>query len=180
MDPIKDFLNPQSMLTPGIAGASIMAIINTLSMQFDLARPWPALMALLLSALCCALALSTDRMPWWRKGIYFVLNSLVIFSVASGVNGLGNSGGAAQVSLADKAHYALRRVTAMPEALAQEPEKPGWCCLNGQLQPAAQSACLGSGGRFFADKQAADNACRPSQPAAPPRDGPKKFFRPWL
>ena len=39
---MNDFLNPKSMLTPGIAGSLIMAITNILWIEFVLPQKWVA------------------------------------------------------------------------------------------------------------------------------------------
>jgi len=82
-----DFLNPKSMLTPGIAGAMTMAITNSLCTNFTLPR---AITALAISVLLGILTIGIDAMPAWQKVIFAILNSLFIFAMAVGTNTLGD------------------------------------------------------------------------------------------
>lgn len=81
-DPIQlgDFLNPASMLTPGFAGAVAMMISNTLVHAFGLPPAWSALvLSFLLGSIVWVASVSL-----LRGAVYYVLNSLIIFSVAFG------------------------------------------------------------------------------------------------
>jgi hypothetical protein len=83
--PIDQFLTPESMLTPGIAGATAMMITNALGNNFDMSLRWTAL---ILSFVFGLLSIMTNRsLP--VKLLFYVLNSLVIFCVASGANTIG-------------------------------------------------------------------------------------------
>lgn len=85
----KEFLNPNSMLTPGFAGSVAMMISNTLWVQFGLPQRWTGLgLSFALGLLVLAAA---GEAPLWRKGIYYMLNSLVIFSMAVGASVLGTA-----------------------------------------------------------------------------------------
>jgi hypothetical protein len=86
MDKLKDFLNPKSMLTPGIAGGITMMIANTLWVQFELPQKWTALTVSFLLGFLILLARET---PIWQRIIYYILNSLIIFSVGAGTNTIG-------------------------------------------------------------------------------------------
>ena len=86
MAKIDDFLKPESMMTPGVAGAITMTISNTLWMQFGLQQRWSALV---LSFALGALAVATARIPTWQRAVYCVFNSLIIFSAAAGGNYIG-------------------------------------------------------------------------------------------
>lgn len=92
---IREFLNPRSMVTPGIAGGVAMLIANTLWLQFEVPPRWTALVV---SFLCGLLALAGAGLPAWQRLVYYVLNSLIIFSVGVGTNSIGTgavgSGGA--------------------------------------------------------------------------------------
>jgi hypothetical protein len=82
----KDFLNPKSMLTPGIAGGIVMMISNTLLMQFDLPARWTALG---LSALLGLVVFVAVAIPLWQRLIYYIFNVLIIFCFAVGSNRIG-------------------------------------------------------------------------------------------
>ena len=90
--PSNDFLNPNSMLTPGALGAVIMAIALTLwhRLGFDFVYS-----ALVLSFLAGLLVFSsqhfaTHNVPAYVRTIYYTFNSLIIFVMATGTNGVGS------------------------------------------------------------------------------------------
>jgi hypothetical protein len=85
-NPIGDFLNPKSMLTPGLAGAMTMAITNALCSNFALPRP---IIALTLSVLLGLLTVGAATLPIWQKGLFTIFNSLFIFAMAVGTSTLG-------------------------------------------------------------------------------------------
>ncbi len=82
-----DFLNPSSMITPGVAGGIVMLITNSLINQFDLSGPK---VALGLSFLVGALVFLAKTVPFWQRLIYYVINSLIIFAMATGTAFVGN------------------------------------------------------------------------------------------
>jgi hypothetical protein len=84
-NPIEEFLTPEAMLTPGVAGSLTMMITNALAVNFAMPRAW---IGLGLSFVFGLLVLVSTRNVL-VKGVFYVLNSLVIFCVAVGANGLG-------------------------------------------------------------------------------------------
>lgn len=82
----KEFLNPKSMLTPGIAGSLTMLITNTLASQFSLPPNYTGLVISFMFGL--VVLVSTVTIAWLRIVLY-ILNSLLIFSVALGTNHVG-------------------------------------------------------------------------------------------
>jgi len=78
------FLTPESMITPGAAGGATMLIANTLAHNFGVDV---SITGLGLSFLFGLLAVATVR-EWWLRGVYYVLNSLIIFCVAFGSGNL--------------------------------------------------------------------------------------------
>jgi hypothetical protein len=81
-----EFLNPNSMITPGAAGAFTMVITNTLCQQFALLPPnWTGL---LVSFMFGAVVFGYAAGLLTRL-MYFVINSLIIFVVAHGSNAIG-------------------------------------------------------------------------------------------
>jgi hypothetical protein len=91
---IEQFLTPEAMLTPGVAGSLTMMITNALTVNFAMPRAW---VGLGLSFVFGLLVLVTTR-SLLVKGVFYLLNSLVIFCVAAGANGIG-TGAAQRVSL---------------------------------------------------------------------------------
>jgi len=85
---LSDFINPNSMITPGAAGAFTMVITNTLCSQFAmLPGNWTALVV---SFLFGALTFFYVAHLLIRL-VYFVINSLIIFVMAHGSNAIGMS-----------------------------------------------------------------------------------------
>lgn len=83
---MNEYLNAKSMVTPGVAGGLVMAITNTCANQFDLTPKWTALA---LSALLGLFVVGILAAPLWQKGLLWILNALVIFSMAMGTNQAG-------------------------------------------------------------------------------------------
>ena len=82
MSEIKDFLNPNSMLTPGIAGGITMMITNSLWVNFDFPPKYTAIILCLLLGL---MVLAELKAPLWQKPVYYIINVLIIFSVSAGM-----------------------------------------------------------------------------------------------
>ncbi len=83
---VEEFLQPKSMLTPGIAGGVTMLIANALWVAFSLPPRWTSLV---LSFLLGLLVFVATRVPLWQRAVYYLLNSLIIFSVSIGTNYVG-------------------------------------------------------------------------------------------
>lgn len=86
MNGTNDFLNPKSMLTPGCAGAITMMIANTFWFHFSIPQKWTALIVSLLLGL---LVFAAKNIPNWQRAIYYLLNSMFIFSMSVGANNIG-------------------------------------------------------------------------------------------
>jgi hypothetical protein len=100
-DRFQDFLTPEAMLTPGVAGSMTMMITNALALNFAMSTAWTALV---LSFVFGLLVLAAAK-EWLVKAVLYVLNSLVIFCVAMGANGIGVArSGQASLSLIPPAH----------------------------------------------------------------------------
>ena len=80
---VNDFLNPKSMLTPGLAGGLTMVISTTLWVHFGLPQKWTALAISLAISL---LVVRTQNIPLWERIIYYGLNTLFIFSMGLGAH----------------------------------------------------------------------------------------------
>ncbi len=74
------------MVTPGIAGGITMLIANALWVAFSLPPRWTSLV---LSFLLGLLAVVATKIPLWQRAVYYLLNSLIIFSVSIGTNYVG-------------------------------------------------------------------------------------------
>ncbi len=81
-----EFLNPNSMITPGAAGAFTMVITNTLCQQFaQLPLNYTGLaVSFMFGAVVFGYGASV-----FARVMYFVINSLIIFVVAAGSSAVG-------------------------------------------------------------------------------------------
>ena len=84
---VDEFLQPKAMLTPGIAGGVTMLIANALWVSFALPPRWTSLVLSFLVGLLVFVA--KGGVPVWQRAVYYVLNSLIIFSVSIGTNYVG-------------------------------------------------------------------------------------------
>lgn len=80
---IKEFLNPKSMMTPGIAGGLTVSISLPIAFEFNVSFKWIALIVSLLFSLVTVLQFA-DVKTNILKGTYIILNTLIIFSVSVG------------------------------------------------------------------------------------------------
>ena len=86
---MNEFLNPKSMLTPGVAGSLMMFLVNGIGCQFpELSMRYLALGISFLIGSVVWFSEIEGRAPMVQKGIYWVLNSLVIFVVGFGTSNL--------------------------------------------------------------------------------------------
>jgi hypothetical protein len=155
------FLTPEAMLTPGVAGAMTMMISNALQQNFALP---PAYTGLALSFVFGLLVLAATK-ALIPKIVFYVLNSLVIFCVAAGANGLAPERAAPP---AEHAALTSFRTASTPEA------KPDDACV-AKVQ-AAQKA-----GASPEEIVKIVSAC-PKAEQTPPRTPTRKdrpFFTPW-
>jgi|GEM_PF-3644425 len=80
---IKEFISPNSSLTPGLAGAITTSVASPLVFYFGLNFPWVALaVSLMLSLLVVTELKNVSNI---KRCVYCFLNTLIIFSVAAGV-----------------------------------------------------------------------------------------------
>jgi len=83
---MSDFLNPKSMLTPGIAGALMMFLANALCAAFpEVAFRY---VALGLSFAIGLVVLQAAKIQLSEKAAYWFLNSLIIFSTGVGASNI--------------------------------------------------------------------------------------------
>jgi hypothetical protein len=110
-------------MTPGVAGAITMTISNTMWVQFGLQQRWSALV---LSFAFGALVFAATRIPVWQRAMYYVLNSLIIFSAAAGGNYIGNQAleTTRSASLSEPPAYAMSWPALTQPVYAAEPASP--------------------------------------------------------
>jgi len=100
---LSEFLNPNSMITPGAAGAFTMTITNTLCQQFNELHLGAT--GLIVSFLFGAVVFGYGASLAARL-VYYVINSLVIFTVAIGSNAIG-------IQASEAAHRSASDVSAL-------------------------------------------------------------------
>jgi hypothetical protein len=148
--PLSEFLNPNSMITPGAAGAFTMTITNTLCQQFGALHL--GITGLVVSFLFGAVVFGYGASIAARI-VYYVINSLVIFTVAMGSNAIGQQ--ASELS-----RQAAGQAVSANEAKVRDFN------LAGNERPEATGARN-------------EQPSRPAEP--PPKPPPKpKFFRNWF
>lgn len=86
-----EFLNPKSMLTPGACGAIVMGITNTLATNLNMHGNSRMLLCLGLSFLMGTLVFAAGIKQLWQKIVFYVFNSLIIFTMGAGVNSASQS-----------------------------------------------------------------------------------------
>lgn len=176
-----EFLNPRSMLTPGLAGGMVMMVTNALYKQFD-ALPQvlpPPCMAISLSLVLGLLGIYAGVAPPWKKLVYYVLNSLVIFSVAAGFNTVGGAvtdpakqtGPAALIGISTA--YAQSR----DDGAVSTDHKPRRSLprLERERRPDPHTAYAGDG---RAEARIEASGTPPREPRPPQKE--RRFFAPWF
>lgn len=83
---MNEFFNARSMLTPGIAGATAMMITSSLVAAFRLPGSF---VALGISMLLGLVVMSDESIRLPQRLLFYILNSLIIFSMAFGLNAAG-------------------------------------------------------------------------------------------
>ncbi len=116
---MNEFLNPKSMATPGAAGALMMLIANALCSNFP---EFPfRYVALILSFVIGAIVFSASTMKVWERGAYWVVNSLIIFSMGVGATNIAANVAAKQASNVQSTSVASAIMTVFTgDAFAQE------------------------------------------------------------
>lgn len=108
---MNEFLNPKSMSTPGITGALMMLLANSICASFpELAFRY---VSLSLSFLIGSIVFASANLKMWERGAYWIVNSLIIFSM-----GVGASNIAANVSSKADSHAALKGSAIVADVVA--------------------------------------------------------------
>lgn len=84
----KDFVNSKSMITPGLAGGLVMFLANALIGAFNM-DVYRSFFVLALSFLIGAVVFADDKVGFLLRSVLYIINSLIIFSVAMGTNSIG-------------------------------------------------------------------------------------------
>lgn len=119
---MQEFLNPKSMVTPGIAGGMVMLLANGLCHPFPELQP--RYVALGLSFLFGAITFGAGTLKLYRRALYWVLNSLVIFVVGFGAAQFASEPTPPAPAAAAPAVGLSLPSWLLPSAYAQAPAKP--------------------------------------------------------
>ena len=158
---IDQFLVPEAMLTPGVAGGMIMVISNALSNNFEFNAHERGYLGLALSFIFGLLIINSSTKLMFRI-VYYVANSFIIFAVAFGTGTLASTSELGEI----KADILVS------EAYAQAPNSPN-------SQESDKS-------RDEPNREAEQNKRRnnsstrdDSGNAQPPTRKSNSFFQPW-
>ena len=184
----QEFLNPKSMITPGAAGGIVMVIANTLWFQFGLEPRWSGLVVSLLLGL---VVFAGPALPIWQRGVYYLVNSLIIFCVAAGASNFANSEGNDVAALQpwggsyaahDASETPLARYGLIATARAQtESEVKSLCADVAEGDPRLKLVCE----YIRKQPQAPENAIAQERAVQAARQQTKateqrRFFKPWF
>jgi hypothetical protein len=149
-NPFSEFLNPNSMITPGAAGAFTMVITNTLCQQFvQLPLNYTGLtVSFLFGAVVFGYGASLPA-----RVMYYAINSLIIFVVAMGSNAVG-------------------------VGLDKHANKPSDVASLESTSGAPNTFSTASAGAPPSQPRTSQQGGQTSQPPPPP--GKPKFFRQWF
>jgi hypothetical protein len=177
---MNDFLNPKSMMTPGMAGALVMFLSNAVCFQFpEIAPRW---MALLLSFVLGALVVAAVELkPFPRVG-FCLVNSLIIFAVAA-----GSAGFAAKASNPGAGSTAAVLEFLVPSAYAQNATAASAVdhaddMASLKVQLAAAQARIAQQQVQLQDLQRTSaTGAAPPAPKSPakPKNNVNRFFKEW-
>jgi hypothetical protein len=105
----------------------------------------------------------------WKRFVFYVINSLVIFSVATGANTIGQA--ATQTTMA---------ISLSARAYAAETSAVGWCCADNRITQATREDCARRLGNFYRTVEEARNTCGSNQRRTGETRPERSFFRPWF
>lgn len=170
---MNDFLNPKSMLTPGVAGSLMMFLVNGIACQFpELPIRYLALFISFLIGSIVWFSELEGRAPMVQKGIYWVLNSLVIFVV-----GFGTANLAAEATAGPPpptAPHALHLFS--PTSAYAEPTTS----TQAEMQALAEKLARERAENERLKRELEDSRHKPAAPPPPPPEQQQQqFFRRW-
>ena len=85
---MEDYLNSKAMLAPGVAGATTTTITGTMASVFGFPGSYTALAVSFLLGL---LVFSDKTVPLLQRIVLYLVNSMIIFTVAVGLNTAGTA-----------------------------------------------------------------------------------------
>ncbi|WP_028373658.1 hypothetical protein [Legionella lansingensis] len=176
----KDFLNPRSMLTPGVAGSVVMVIANTMWVEFMIPQKWTALV---LSFIIIIPILMQFAASFIENIIYFMFNGLIIFALAVNTNFAGRK--LQDIVTSDKkapTQEVVAAVKAPPSSLVLE-KIHGMQLASNNQQDTATDGTQASGETSKKDssdqKDNKDSAEKEAKNKSKNQEG-REFFQPWF
>ena len=83
---MEEYLNSKAMLAPGVAGATTTTITGTMASVFGFPGSYTAL---IVSFVLGMLVFSDKSVPLLQRMVLYLVNSMIIFTVAVGLNTAG-------------------------------------------------------------------------------------------
>jgi hypothetical protein len=87
---VEEFVNPKSMTTPGAMAALVATVAGAFFSMFGIGLP-PSLIVLSFFVgvvVFYSKEFADPKMTKWAKGFFYVLNSIIIFAMATGTHAL--------------------------------------------------------------------------------------------
>lgn len=146
MDVMSDFLNPKSMLTPGVAGALMMFLANAVCAAFPEAAF--RYVALGMSFALGLVVFQTATIRFGEKATYWLLNSLIIFSTGVGASNIAANieqaprsdvHAAASAKIAAVVDWFVADAAAQPERIATSGAETATTTANARRNEAADA-----------------------------------------
>lgn len=186
---MKDFLNPKSMLTPGVAGTLMMFLVNGIAAAFpELAPRYLALGMSFLIGAAVVFAPQQVVIRAFERGLYWVLNSLIVFVVGFGTTNLAAN--AASPANAPQAFLPSLMSSAVAQEKPAKPESVNPSTGNG-AQSGAETTKEPNALKTQLEKAQQENAAlkrrleqmqqqsEPQKSKSPQQKAEKSFFRRW-
>lgn len=174
---MNEFLNPKSMLTPGVAGSLMMFLVNGIGCQFpELPMRYLALVLSFLIGSVVWFSEINGRAPMVQKGIYWVLNSLVIFVVGFGTSNLA-ADATTGPHLPPHAGYLLMTDEAQAAGTDITPPTPP---TQADMQALNEKLARERAENERLQRELQQSRRETSPPPPPPKSSPKEqFFKRW-
>lgn len=123
---IEEFINPKSMITPAFASAIVAAVAGALFKGFGLAVPFGSIA---LSFLICAVIFESKEFkdgntPKLIKGVLYMLNSLIVFAMATGATAVMADDNRENVQLIQQRPYFYDWTQGRAKAAPERPQEP--------------------------------------------------------
>jgi len=111
------FVNPKSMTTPGVAGALLMFVANSLCMMFpELPFRWVTIVGAFVLG---TIVFSAANYTIWEKTAFWVVNSLIIFAVGIGTSNIGARVQTTQIAALFSTDTAYAKVKTLDDVLEE-------------------------------------------------------------